>query len=184
MVLSVIWSLSRARFEFCPLLPSPALCAPSPGGRGLIFQTLAFGTKSGSVGIERSERPDEIVRGRTEMEEPIRQRLRVGIFLWAEATVTASVVRGTQDAASGVRNRSHTWNASGNHDANYAFAFAVQADAVRRYCRRPIMNKGIDDVDELIFIDRTSPQLKIHLHMGGDGRGCFERRYVFRPGIH
>ena len=71
----------------------------------------------------------------------------------------------------------------GDHHADEAATLAVEADTVRRRVWLSSVEKGADDLDELLLIDRAAAQLEIDANVIGDRRGSAQRLDVVGPRI-
>src|SRR5262249_37936610 len=133
---------------------------------------------------EVPEDPHDVVVVGAQSPEPVCQRFRIRVLFRAEATVTAAGVRGAENPATGMGNRTHTWDAPSHHHANHAFALAVQTYAVWRNRRGTAVNECVDNIDELIFVDRAAAQFEIDPHMCRNRSGFVERGDVLRSSVH
>ena len=78
-------------------------------------------------------------------------------------------------AAAGVRDRPQARRAVSDHHANCATQLALDADAVRRRVWLAILQKSADDLDQLVFVNRTPAQLEIDKDVVGDRRRFVQR---------
>src|SRR5262249_43339047 len=145
---------------------------------------LALTAERLRVGIETAKGAYEVSLGDAETAVPPgAERCRVRGLLGAKAAVAATVVGRTDGPAPGLRHRAQTRRAARHRDAHRAAPLAFEAHAVGWGVRFAPVQKGTDDLEELLFVDRTAAQFKIHAHMMRNGRGRVQRRDVRRSGI-
>src|SRR5713101_1657681 len=84
------------------------------------------------------------------------QRDSIGRFFRAEAAITAAGIGWTDGTAAGMGYWTKARRASRNHDTDCASQFALHTDAVRRSVRLAPVQKSADDLDKLVFVDRTT----------------------------
>src|SRR5262245_36861953 len=166
--------------------------APSPSTRASVstlivlrvLMGLALTAERLSVGIETAKGPHQVSLGDAEMPMPPgAERRRVRGLCGAKAAVAAPVVGWTEGATPRLRYRAKTGCAARHHDAHRATPLAFEAYTMGWSMGLAPVQKGTDNLKELVFVDRTSTQFKIHAHMVRNGRGRVQRRDVRRGGI-
>src|SRR5581483_722305 len=101
----------------------------------------------------------------------------------SEAAVTVSSHARADRAAARARDRSQTGDALCHHHADDPSALTLQTHAVRRQARLNPGQKVDEHREQLAFVDRATPQLKVYAHVFGDGRGGRQARDVVRARI-
>jgi hypothetical protein len=134
---------------------------------------LALTAERLSVGIKTAQGPYEVGLGDAQTPVlPGAERRRIRCLLGAEAAVAATVVGWTESTTPGLRHRAKTRRATRHHNAHCTPPPAFETDAVGWGVWLAPVQKGTDDLEELLFVDRTAAQFKIHTYMVRNRRGC------------
>src|SRR5262249_1666738 len=145
---------------------------------------LALTAERLSVGIETAKGAHEVSFGDAQTTVPPgAERRRVRGLLGAKAAIVAAVVGWTERTTPRLRHRAKAGRAACYHDAHRATPLAFEAHTVGWGLGLAPVQKGTDDLEELLFIDRTAVQFKIHAHMVGNRRGRLQRCDIRRGGI-
>src|SRR5579883_2953524 len=112
------------------------------------------------IGVEATEHPYDAVLRHAEMAPPRAQLRSVGRLLGPETAVAAPVVGRADGAASRVRHGPEARRPVRDHDADGSTPLAFHADAVRRRVRRAPVEKGADDLKELMLVDGAAVQIE------------------------
>src|SRR5512147_1213728 len=170
--------------------PSPSTRASVSTLRVRVLASLirlalaAEGSRRGVVGAEHV--PDLLPRGAL-LRQPAGEARRIRRLNRAEAAVAAAAERRTQVAAAGLRHRTQAGDAARHHDADRARALALDALAVVRDVRRPIVEKRVQHLDQLALVDRAAAQLEVDDAVVGDRGRMDQRLDEFGPrvdGLH
>ncbi len=94
----------------------------------------------------------------------------VRLLFRAEAAIAASVVAGAERAASTLCDGSKTGCAVRHGDTDITRRFTLRADARLRNLRRAPHEVAFDDLEQLVFVDRTPVQLVVDSNVIGNGR--------------
>ena len=104
-------------------------------------------------------------------------------FAGPEATITVSTHARTDRPAAGPRDRPKARHPLRDKHTDISLSLALQAHTVGRQARPDSRDQIRDDVEKLALIDRTAPQLEVHMDMLRDRRGSTEALNIFRTGI-
>src|SRR5262249_52207279 len=149
-----------------------------------VLMGLALTAEGLSGGIEAAKSAHEVGLGDSQTAVPPgAERRRVRCLLGAKAAVAAAVVGWADSPTPRLRYRAKTGRAACHHDAHCAAPLAFEAHAVGWSVRLASVQKGTDDLEELLFVDRTTAQFKIHAHMVRNRCGRVQRRNIRRGGI-
>ena len=92
----------------------------------------------------------------------------------AETAIAAAPVGRTENSTASAGCRTQAEGSLGDFDADGAFAFAVEADTVSRKVWFSLLKKGRHAFQNLIFIDRASPQFQVDLDVLRNGSSLIE----------
>src|SRR5271157_772635 len=173
------WSRTRTNKP-----PSPSTRARTSTLMVLAFMGFALFPERFGVRVEGTEGAHELRLGDAQGGPARAHSNCIGRFFWPEAAIAAAVVSGAQGAAPGQGDGSEARCAVRDHDANGAAPLALHAHAVRRGHRLSAVQEGVQDFDELKFVDGAAAQLKIDEDVVVDGCGFAERFNVFRFGVN
>src|SRR5689334_4602626 len=112
------------------------------------------------------------------------QRGGVRVFLRPKTTEAAAVVAGAKRVAARVRYGAEARCASRDHRAHDALALAVQTHAVLGDVGLFAVEQRRDQLEQLLFVDRTTAELEVYGHMRSDRRRGVEGVDVFGSRVH
>src|ERR1022692_1208173 len=128
----------------------------------LLFMRFALPAQGFGIGVETAVGPHQVPLADAQSTPPRTERRGVGGFLGPKASVTSACVSRTQRPASRLCHRPHAGGSTRHHHAHRAALLALDTYGMRRRVGLTSIEVSAKHLDQLVLVDRATPQLEIH----------------------